>query len=103
MRYQSLEQPKTIAILSYFTIIGWLIALVLYDTHKSSFASFHLRQSLGLIITGAILMLIPLVGWLLTVIICLAWFYSLYHVVNGHLTKVPLLGGFYQKHLDFIK
>jgi len=94
---------KVVAILSYITLIGWFVAIVLHGTHKSNFASFHLRQSLGLIITGALLVLIPLIGWLLNVIVCLTWLYALYHVVQGHEKRVPLLGDFYQEHLDFIK
>jgi len=94
---------KVVAILSYITLIGWLAAIVLHGGHKSNFASFHLRQSLGLIVTGALLALIPLIGWLLNIAICLAWLYALYHVVQGHKQKVPLLGDFYQDHLDFIK
>mgnify|MGYP000126004713 CR=1 FL=1 len=94
---------KIVAILSYITLIGWLAAIVLHGGHKSNFASFHLRQSLGLIITGALLALIPLVGWFLNVAVCFAWLYALCHVVQGHNKKVPLLGDFYQEHLDFIK
>lgn len=100
---RSYVTARIVAILSYITLIGWLAAIVLHGTHKSSFATFHLRQSLGLILTGVILVLIPLIGWLLNVVVCLAWLYALYHAVQGHETKIPLLGNFYQEHLDFIK
>jgi len=105
--YSSADYPyvmaKTVAILSYITLIGWFIAIVLHGTHKSSFASFHLRQSLGLIITGALLALIPLIGWLLNIGVCLFWLYALYHVIQGNEKTVPVLGNLYQEHLDFIK
>ena len=97
------SMAKTVAVLSYVTLIGWLVAIFLHGGHKSEFARFHLRQSLGLIITGALLALIPLIGWLLNVAVLLAWLYALYHVVQGHKKKVPLLGDFYQQQLDFIK
>lgn len=97
------SMEKTVSVLSYITLIGWLAAIVLHGGNKSDFARFHLRQSLGLIITGALLALIPLIGWLLDIAVCLAWFYAIYHVVQGHKQKVPLLGDFYQEHLDFIK
>ena len=127
MQYQSMEKPKqqassnvsvyynyssnydistiekVVAVLSYITLIGWLAAIFLHGSHKSDFASFHLRQSLGLIITGALLILIPLIGWLLNIAVCFIWFFALYHVLQGHKQKVPLLGDFYQEHLDFIK
>ena len=105
--YAATDDPyvtaKAVAILSYFTLLGWFIAIVLHGAHKSSFATFHLRQSLGLIISGALLAFIPLIGWVLNVTVCLAWFYALYYVVQGQERSVPLLGQFYQDHLDFIK
>lgn len=92
-----------VAVISYFTLIGWVVAMVIYDKHQSSLASFHLRQSLGLIITGAILSLIPLIGWVLNIAIILAWAIGLYSAIQGQEYKVPLVGDFYQEHLDFIQ
>ena len=92
-----------VAVISYFTLIGWVVAMVIYDKHQSSLASFHLRQSLGLIITGALLSLIPLVGWILNIGVLLAWAMGLYCAITGQEYKVPFLGDFYQQHLDFIK
>lgn len=94
---------KMVAILGYVTLLGWLIAILLHDKHKSSFTTFHLRQSLGLIITGGLLALIPLVGWLLNIAVFLVWIYALYYAVQGLQEKAPFLGDFYQEHLDFIK
>ncbi|MFT5852453.1 MAG: putative membrane protein [Colwellia sp.] len=94
---------KIVAIVSYITLLGWLVAIVLHDKHKSAFTTFHLRQSLGLIITGALLALVPLIGWLMNVIVFFAWLYAIYHAIQGRMEKVPTLGDFYQKHLDFIK
>lgn len=94
---------KAIAVVSYLTLIGWLVALFVFGHHKSSFATFHLRQSLGLILTGALLSLIPLVGWLLDLAVLAAWGYALVYAVKGVEKPVPLLGESYQQHLDFIK
>ena len=92
-----------VAVISYFTLIGWVVAMIIYDKHQSSLASFHLRQSLGLIITGAMLSLIPLVGWVLNIGVILAWAVGIYSAIQGQEYKVPLLGDFYQQHLDFIQ
>jgi len=92
-----------VAVISYFTLIGWVVGMVIYDKHQSSLASFHLRQSLGLIITGAILSLIPLVGWILNLGVLIAWAMGLYYAIKGQENTIPLLGNFYQQHLDFIK
>ncbi len=100
------EQYKTatlVAVISYFTLIGWVVAIVIYDKYQSPIASFHLRQSLGLIITGAVLSLIPLIGWILNIAVVIAWAIGLYAAIQGQETKVPLLGDFYQEHLDFIE
>lgn len=97
------KMATLVAVISYFTLIGWVVAMVIYDKHQSSLASFHLRQSLGLIITGALLSFIPLVGWALNIGVCLAWGYGLLCAIKGQQVKVPVLGDVYQQHLDFIK
>ncbi len=46
---------KTLALVSYITLIGWLISFFSYKgQEKSSLVSYHLRQSLGLLITSFI-------------------------------------------------
>ncbi len=102
-RVEHYDMEKVVAILSYLTLLGWLVAIVLYGKHKSSFTSFHLRQSLGLIITFALLSLIPLIGWLMSIALGIAWLYALFYTLQGEQKKVYLLGNFYQEHLDFIK
>src|SRR3954470_7252499 len=66
---------RTIAWVSYITIIGWIIAYVNHNNAlvKSSFATFHLRQSFGLmvfyfaiwIVWTMVFFMIPLIGTLL--------------------------------------
>jgi len=101
--FQRVELNRIVAILGYLTLAGWLIAILLRGKTKSAFACFHLRQSLGIIITGAFLSLIPLIGWLLNVLICLAWLVCLYQACQGHKYLMPFLGQYYQRHLDFIE
>lgn len=99
-RYQ---MSTLVSVISYFTLIGWVVAMIIYDKHQSSLASFHLRQSLGLIITGALLSFIPLIGWLLNIGVIFGWFLGLYGAIQGKETKVPFLGDIYQNYLDFIE
>ena len=96
------DMAKIVAVLSYFTIFGWVIAIILYGFHKSTFARFHLRQSLGLVITAAILSFIPLIGWLINIGVMFAWFLAIYYAVTGQKRAVPFMGDFYQRQLDFI-
>ncbi|CAL2104523.1 conserved membrane protein of unknown function [Tenacibaculum sp. 190130A14a] len=48
MKNLSAQDGKTLAIVSYFTIIGWLIALFLNKDKDNYFTKFHLRQALGI-------------------------------------------------------
>ena len=54
---------KTIAVISYITIIGWIIAYREYEKGaKSSLVKFHLEQSFGLaviVVLTNIIMIIP--------------------------------------------
>ncbi len=94
---------RFISVLSYLTIVGWLIAAIMYGKHKSALARFHLRQSLGLILTFAILVVIPLVGWFLAIAVFVAWCVSVFYACLGQRNTIPIIGDFYQIHLDFIK
>lgn len=94
---------KLVSVLAYITILGWVLAAFIYGNHKSSFARFHLRDSLGLILTAALFMLIPFVGWLLSIGLVALWCQGLYHAISGKRTHLPVVGDFYQKHLDFIR
>ncbi len=47
-KHKPKRKGKKIAIISYLTIIGLLIAYKMNATKKSSFASYHIRQSLGI-------------------------------------------------------
>ena len=97
------DMAKVVAVVSYLTPIGWLTALVIYGHHKSRLSSFHLRQSLGLIITGCLLSFIPLIGWLLNFVVVAAWIHGFYYAIKGEEIPVPFLGDIYQHHLDFIR
>jgi len=94
---------RVVSVLSYFTIIGWLIAALVYGNHKSALARFHLRDSLGLTLTWAVLTFIPLIGWILAVGLFFVWLIALYHAFNGQRNLLPVFGDFFQMHLDFIK
>jgi len=87
---------KTVAILSYITIIGWIIGLVLQSNNKTSLGAFHLRQTLGLYITWIILWWIPVIGWVLNIIVFIFWLLGLINAVQGEEKPVPIIGEFFQ-------
>ena len=103
MKSKSINKIGIISVLCYITLIGWLIALILNGNEKSPQTRFHLRQSLGLIITAALLSFVPLIGWTLNFIVIILWLIALIKTCQGEQYCVPLLGNFYQKHLDFIQ
>ncbi|MDQ5928490.1 MAG: hypothetical protein QG594_264 [Bacteroidota bacterium] len=99
----SVEEGKSIAITSYILIIGVLIAMSMNAENKNSFASFHIRQALGLSITFISLALIisPFDSFLITfpMWICMSvlWTYGIFSAIQGQTRPMPLVGGLYQK------
>jgi uncharacterized membrane protein len=89
-------EDKTVAILSYITIIGFIVAIVINSNKKTRLGAFHLRQMLGLILTS-FLGIIPVLGWLLLLFIMVLWIMGLIAAVNGQMKPVPGLGSLYQK------
>jgi len=96
------DLAKLIAVTSYLTLIGWLIAVLMYGKHRSALARFHIRQSLGLIGTMAILSFVPIIGWLLNIALLVFWLIAAYCAYKGECYPVPVVGSWYQEYLDFV-
>ena len=101
-------EDKTIAIISYLTLIGFIVALVMHGSKKTRLGSYHLRQSLGLMITsvavvvgGMVLAFIPFLGWLADLALwfglIVLWFTGFLAAVNGQQKPVAVLGQHYEK------
>ncbi len=88
---------KTVAIVSYLTLIGWIIALVLHLGNKTALGAFHLRQMLGLMLTALIFSVIPVVGWMLMLALLLFWALGLVSAIQGQKKPLPLIGDIYQQ------
>lgn len=52
MTLQTKEDGKTIAIISYITLIGLLIAYLMNNDKKNEFAKFHIGQAVRVAILG---------------------------------------------------
>jgi uncharacterized membrane protein len=96
------DVAKIIAVTSYMFFIGWFIAALVYGNHREPFIRFHLRQSLGLLITMALLTFVPLVGWLLNVVVLFLYLLAIYYACTGQKRAVPWIGDYFQQHLSFI-
>jgi uncharacterized membrane protein len=104
------EEGKTRGLIAHMTFIGWIIAIV-QNNPKNDFASFYIRQMLGLIIMAAgiqilsmMFMFIPVLGLVLYWIFLLAslgvvalWVMSLIGAVNGKKELTPIVGEYFQE------
>lgn len=104
-------EDRTVAILAYITIIGFIVAIVMHSSKKTALGTFHLRQVLGLIVTGLALWLpgmiisfIPFVNLLMLLVwpvvgigLLVLWVMGLIAAVNGQQKPMPVLGENYQK------
>jgi uncharacterized membrane protein len=102
MDKKTIDEGRTIAIISYILIIGVLIALSMNSENKNKFASFHIRQGLGLTVTFIILgvsisffesIFIAASMWVFISILAL---YGLFCAALGKTIMIPLLGPLYQ-------
>ena len=93
------SNAQLIAVISYLTFIGWIIAFVLYQNDKSEFAIYHIRQSLGIVILGVVgwvIFWIPILGWLCAIFLFVMWLMGLIYAAQGEAKPVPVLGNFFQ-------
>ena len=45
-------EDKTVAIIAYLTLIGFIVAIIVHMNKKTKLGAFHLRQMLGFLLTG---------------------------------------------------
>lgn len=103
----AIENEKTIAIIAYITIIGWIIALIMNNDKKDPFASFHIRQMLGICCVAfgiGVISLIPFLGWIIyavgMILVLVLWISGLMSALNNKQKPVPLFG---EKFQDWFK
>lgn len=94
---------KTIAIIAYLTLIGLVIAFLMNNEKKDPFASYHIKQSLGLTVAGLALMIVgmvPILGWLISflgsIFLLVLWVIGLVNAINLKEKPVPLLGKYFE-------
>ena len=102
MENQTANDGKTYAIISHLWLIGLIIAFILNNSKKNSFASFYIRQMMGInlfIIINKYLvydMIGSFVGWIIGVIIFVLWFISLMGAIKGEEKVIPIVGEQFQ-------
>lgn len=102
MNSHAVKEGKTIAIISYITWIGTLIAYFMNNSRKNSFAAFHIRQSIGLALCSFIITAIQMgpdmgmIGQILKIALLILWVIGLIGCIQGEEKKIPLFGDVFQ-------
>ena len=101
-------EDRSVAILSYIAVIGFIVAVVIHGNKPTRLGAFRLRQALGLYllgfvlgVAGVVLMLIPVLGWLVWMagwaIYFLTWILGFIAALSGRQTPSPVVGSLFQK------
>lgn len=87
---------KATGIVSYLTLVGWLIAYLAGDREG---AKFHLNQSLVLLISGVVASMVhylPFIGRfagnILQLVIFIFWVIGFVYACEGKDEEIPVLG-----------
>jgi uncharacterized membrane protein len=98
----TVKEGKTIAIISYITWIGTIIAFLMNNDKRNYFASFHIRQSMGLAILSLLnsFVIIKFFDFWTLGIISLSIFIlrivGLVGAIQGEEKRIPLFGDAFQ-------
>ena len=114
-------EDKTVAILSYCTLIGFIVAIILHQQKKTKLGAYHLRQALGFIIAGFVgwiavaivagiltfvlgliikalaLIVWPLFAFAFLISMLVLWVMGLLAAINGEMKPMPVVGPYFQK------
>lgn len=116
------DEDKTVAILAYITLIGFIIAIVQHSSNKTKLGAYHLRQAVGFMITGIamsiilVLIALPMLGmglrnvadyatfiYLISFVIWIGLFVcliiSIINAASGRLKPAPIFGRLFEKWL----
>lgn len=116
----STTEDKTVAIVSYLTLIGFIVAIILNFNKKTKLGAFHLRQMLGFILTlivgwicvavmvailffvlafmkSFVALLVPLLYGVFGISILVLWAMGFIAAINGQMKPMPVVGPMYQK------
>ncbi|MFT4670258.1 MAG: putative membrane protein [Flavobacteriaceae bacterium] len=99
----SSDNGKTVAIISYITPIGWIIAFIMNNNDKTDFGSYHIRQALGIFLAWFLLgiinsyLSIAILGWIVELGLIVFCILGLIGAIQGEKNPIPLLGAQFQE------
>ena len=105
------QEDKTVAVLCYITLIGYIVAIILNGSNKTKIGSYHLKQATGLIlfsvatwISVMILAFIPFIGFITVIFSPLLWLsilalliIGIINAANGAEKPLPVIGTLFEK------
>jgi uncharacterized membrane protein len=114
------EEERTVAIVSYLTLLGFFAAIIINGGKRTKLGAFHLRQTLGFLITavaGAVavstlsvaltaslffipwfaMLLIPVLWTAFGLTMLTMWLMGFIAAISGKMKPMPILGRFYER------
>lgn len=98
-------KQRDISLIAHITIIGWVIALVMYQNNKSNFITFYLRQTLGIYaLFFVIQIIVKIMGGfsILNVLPLVLLIMSAISAYNDKQDETPIIGDKFQEWFSFI-
>ncbi|PZP45710.1 MAG: import component protein [Pseudopedobacter saltans] len=103
---------KTLAIVSYITLIGWLVAYFSGKDNADGFLKYHLRQSFGLMIISVLFnialnivaFIVPALGILslIGLVFLVLMIIGIINANNGAEKPLPIIGKMFEDKFAFI-
>ncbi|OIV40101.1 DUF4870 domain-containing protein [Flavobacterium johnsoniae] len=105
---------KTLSILSYVTIIGWIIAFVKSKdvSPKSDLVTYHLKQGFGIflfslvvnILLSVIVTIVPSLYFLSYIgyVIFILWIFGIINAANEQKKPIPVIGQMFEDKFSFV-
>lgn len=99
MSKENITQYRNYAILSYMTILGMFVAIIL-NKDKNEYVNFHIRQSLGTHIIFLLAVVCILTSLILALIVyflfVVLWVFGVIAAMQNSTKPIPLLGEKFQ-------
>ena len=105
---------KVQSIISYLTLIGWLIAYFGGEENHTDLSRYHFKQSLGFAITmfifgfvlGIIIVILPKIGYLIYSLISILFLVltivGIINAVKEEKKPLPFIGKYFEDQFAFI-
>lgn len=97
---QTIQEGKTMAVVSYITVIGLLIAYLVNSGKRNTFTSFHIGQSVRVVLLGlanyVLSFLLPAsLGFIISLIsigVLVLAILGIVNAANGKAVPLPVIG-----------